>query len=263
MLETQDIVDPKFVGNFSELEQLAMQSLKVPQPRSASYRQDGQKQPKVKYISFDLCIQEIYEGVPKNPENIFVNFDTLQKEEEQLKYTGKSLALSISKTIVEKMGGSVTLRSQANACMYSLNYKCMALNQTHLAKPRGTLNSLNPPKIPKDFLGYLQGHSPAAEEFKPRMLFVNDEGFIRMTHSFQFAQDFHFQEAENGLQALQIVASNPIDFFDLIILDINMPIMDGWEACLRIHKFCNRRGGKAENDFATVLTNNMKPVENL
>jgi CheY-like chemotaxis protein len=59
------------------------------------------------------------------------------------------------------------------------------------------------------------------------------------------------------------VASNPIDFFDLIILDINMPIMDGWEACLRIHKFCNCRVGKAENDFATVLTNNMKPVETI
>jgi hypothetical protein len=151
MLETQDIVDPKFVSNFSELEQLALQSLKLPQPRSASSRQNDRK-PKVMYISFDLCIQEIHEGVPKNPENIFVNFDTLHKEEEQLKYTGKSLALSISKTIVEKMGGSVTIRSQANTCMYLLNYKCMALNQTHLAKPREILNSLNPPKIPKDFL---------------------------------------------------------------------------------------------------------------
>lgn len=40
--------------------------------------------------------------------------------------------------------------------------------------------------------------------------------------------------AENGYQALQIVSNNPPDYFDAVILDINMPIMDGFEACLLI-----------------------------
>lgn len=40
--------------------------------------------------------------------------------------------------------------------------------------------------------------------------------------------------AENGLQAVQLVSSNEADYFDAIILDINMPIMDGFEACLLI-----------------------------
>lgn len=34
---------------------------------------------------------------------------------------------------------------------------------------------------------------------KPRMLFVNDEGFVRIAHAIQFAPDFIFEEAENGL----------------------------------------------------------------
>ena len=41
--------------------------------------------------------------------------------------------------------------------------------------------------------------------------------------------------AENGLQAVQIVASHPQDYFKVILLDINMPIMDGYEACQRIY----------------------------
>jgi len=46
----------------------------------------------------------------------------------------------------------------------------------------------------------------------------------------QFQELFELEIAENGLQAVQIVASNPRNYFDIIILAINMPIMDGFEA---------------------------------
>lgn len=39
------------------------------------------------------------------------------------------------------------------------------------------------------------------------------------------------------MQALQIVSSNHIDYFDVIIMDINMPIMNGLEACDRIFAY--------------------------
>ena len=39
------------------------------------------------------------------------------------------------------------------------------------------------------------------------------------------------------MQALQIVNSHAIDYFDAIVLDINMPIMDGFEACERMHLY--------------------------
>lgn len=90
------------------------------------------------------------------------------------------------------MGGSVTIRIQADTTIYTINYKCMALNNEHLVKPKSSLNSLNPPYITKNLLSSLLGQPVETKEFKPRMLFVNDEGFIRMTHSFQFAEDFHF-----------------------------------------------------------------------
>jgi len=37
--------------------------------------------------------------------------------------------------------------------------------------------------------------------------------------------------AENGKEALELVKQKPKTFFSVIMLDINMPVMDGFEAC--------------------------------
>ncbi|MBP1627981.1 MAG: response regulator receiver protein [Holophagaceae bacterium] len=44
---------------------------------------------------------------------------------------------------------------------------------------------------------------------------------------------FDFLEAENGLQALEVMEKN-LDGLDLVILDVNMPEMDGFETLRRI-----------------------------
>ena len=49
------------------------------------------------------------------------------------------------------------------------------------------------------------------------------------------SKDFDVIEtADNGLVALQKVKFFPNNYFDVIILDLNMPIVDGFEACTRI-----------------------------
>ena len=47
----------------------------------------------------------------------------------------------------------------------------------------------------------------------------------------QLEEIFNVVIAENGLQALQLVTSEAQNHYDVILLDINMPIMDGFEAC--------------------------------
>ena len=66
---------------------------------------------------------------------------------------------------------------------------------------------------------------------------MNDDPFLLFTYNEQLKTDFEIEQAENGMQALQMVCSKPTTYYDVIVLDINMPIMDGFEACNRIHNY--------------------------
>ena len=71
-----------------------------------------------------------------------------------------------------------------------------------------------------------------------RCLLANDHDFLLTIFENQLEK--HFEEIEkavDGNKALQAVKSNPADYFDLIILDVNMPIMDGSEACQKILEY--------------------------
>jgi len=71
-------------------------------------------------------------------------------------------------------------------------------------------------------------------------LLVNDEEFLLHGFKQQLQPYFEVFEATNGLQALNIVISRPVDFFAAILLDINMPIMSGYDACDRMHDYLHK-----------------------
>lgn len=66
---------------------------------------------------------------------------------------------------------------------------------------------------------------------KKRILIADDEpGIIRLLKDYFQMQDYQVIEAENGLEVLGQLNKEP----DIIILDVGMPMLDGFEVCERI-----------------------------
>jgi DNA-binding response OmpR family regulator len=68
----------------------------------------------------------------------------------------------------------------------------------------------------------------------PTILYAEDDRECRELFSFVLRQkDYTVYEANNGAQAVQIVREEPVD---LVILDIRMPMMTGYDAAKVIAK---------------------------
>ena len=65
-----------------------------------------------------------------------------------------------------------------------------------------------------------------------RILIVDDEAKIReVVKEYATLNGYEVSEASNGLEALDLIDTTPVD---LVILDIMMPTLDGYEVCKRI-----------------------------
>ena len=84
---------------------------------------------------------------------------------------------------------------------------------------------------------------------KPRVLLVDDDETLVRLLSFALEQEgFEVAVARNGAEAVSETAETQPD---LVILDIMMPVMDGWEACARIRELSD----------APVVILSAKPTE--
>jgi two-component system alkaline phosphatase synthesis response regulator PhoP len=84
-----------------------------------------------------------------------------------------------------------------------------------------------------------------------RMLIVDDEQENRDALTAIFAEEFEIHTAQDGLEAIERAnAVHP----DLILLDIRMPRMDGFQACLKL-----RQGEQTRNVPIIFLTSSTEP----
>lgn len=69
------------------------------------------------------------------------------------------------------------------------------------------------------------------------VLIVDDEERIRfLVEAYLKKENLNVLQAENGQEAIELFKENIVD---LVVLDIMMPIMDGWSTCREIRKISN------------------------
>lgn len=154
---------------------------------------------------------------PENQEMIFNDFDQV-KPTFSTKYGGTGLGLSITRKLLNLMGGAIALHSEegkGSTFFFELTFD---LSESQNLVPVKSIDR----KTPSTQLNLLM-----AED--------NDVNALVLGKIIK-KWGFEFQRVVNGKDAVKAVQDQE---FDCILMDIQMPVMDGFDATKEIKKFSN------------------------
>jgi PAS domain S-box-containing protein len=134
------------------------------------------------------------------------------------RFGGSGLGLAISRQLARMMGGDITVASrEGKGSTFTLTFK--ADEAEPAAAPTPKVEAAAPVAGKRSLRG-------------ARVLLTDDNAINRQVIKLFLApQGCEIQEATNGKEALDKIATQP---FDIVLLDVHMPVMDGKEAIQRL-----------------------------
>ena len=178
------------------------------------------------YGSYEMRIQD--NGIGMSKEFVEKMFNAFERERTSTDsgIEGTGLGLSITKSIVDLMGGTIevlTSPGSGTEMVIRLKFKLAEAEDVPDApQPAGKEEKI-------DFSG-------------KRLLLVEDN-IINMEIANMILSQLGFviETAENGQIAVDMFSSSEPGYYDLILMDIQMPVMDGYTATKTIRALGNRK----------------------
>ncbi len=185
--------------------------------------------PELGNAGYRISVADTGPGIaPEEIERLFQPFVQADSSTTR-KHGGTGLGLAISRRTVEAMGGRLTVQStpgQGARFCFTLALRAM---------PPGS----EPMPLRDSGLADLEAPAPAGGEAL-RVLLVEDNPVNQLYGQALLEQLGHRVEiAQDGLQAVQCVRQ---EAYDLILMDCQMPLLDGFDATRRIRDLEQRRG---------------------
>ena len=152
--------------------------------------------------------------------HIFEEF-AREKTSTESKVPGVGLGLPIVKSLIDMMNGTIQVESKLNkGTKFTVELSFLTSLQVENVNERNTSTL--------DFSGK---HILLVEDNE-----LNAEIGIELLNTFKAIIDL----AKNGEECIKILEKMPEGYYDLILMDIQMPIMDGYEATKIIRSFNNK-----------------------
>lgn len=166
----------------------------------------------------NYCFQVEDTGLGMKPEFLNRLFEPFSQEDggTRTRYKGSGLGLSIVKSLVDKMEGSISVQSVLNqGSCFTVELPLQPCDQSELPET-AKASQIN------DWTGMT---ALLAEDND-----LNREIAQTILEEFGLTVD----TAVNGRDALDKFEASPVGRYDVVFMDVRMPVMDGLEACQKI-----------------------------
>lgn len=156
-------------------------------------------------------------GIGISEENLEKIFNSFEQADEKIvrQYGGTGLGLSISTSLVQLLGGKLQVRStpgKGSEFFFTLPMKITI-----------------PPDMEKE------NSAPEIDFSAKRILVAEDDELNReIIETLLKREGIATELAEDGLEAVTMFGNSEIGYYDAVLMDIRMPVMDGTEAATRI-----------------------------
>ncbi|MEO0510527.1 MAG: ATP-binding protein [Verrucomicrobiota bacterium] len=169
-------------------------------------------------------------------------------------YGGTGLGLAICRRICKRMGGDISLSSQlgrGSTFKIELDVKEVKDDSVSLSDAKKILSSAQRDEF--------DGIGPDAIEKSEPVLLVEDNRVNRRVGSLLLNQlGYGIAVVENGFEAVRAYREHQ---YSIILMDIQMPVMDGLEATKRIRDFERTDPESKRSAYIVALSANVQPED--
>lgn len=164
-----------------------------------------------------ITVEDTGKGIPADQMSTIFGAFEQQKDQDHAKYGGTGLGLTITKRLVERMSGNISVSSEEGQ---GSSFKILLHKIPAVSEAEFPFNEI----LVTD---------PLSFDFSPsKLLIVDDQENNRhLVHEYLARTEIQLYQAQNGQEAIETSQKHPPD---LILMDLKMPVLDGESATAQL-----------------------------